>query len=718
MTKNTLFLLFFAVFATQLQAQTKLSGEVLDRAGLPIHGALVNFNSGQLHTVTDNSGKFTFALSDSLKNRSISVSFLGYKTKTMTINRGQEFVRVVLIENAISLNAVTVTASKHGHFSDYSAQTIQISSFDIVTNPSAMADIIGNMRALPGVQTNETDGRLIVQGGSPDESKYYINELIVANPYNLSATNSGVRSRFTSDLFEGIALQSGGFNAEFGQALSGIVNLNTKEQAKMDEKTDIQLSPIFAGMTQAGKGESYAFRANVMYNDMEFYNKLFPDAYDWKRPYRQLAADFFLNKEFSHKTKMTAQMNASSAGGEFMWCNVDSVPFINRMSESYFYAQVNVYHAMSQKFSLTAASNVVFNRLNATEVRYTGDKIETAGIWNHNKVNMQYSSGKLTNRTGAELIVNPYKRLYAVYGADYSAKIRNKLWSLYNDTKIFVGQNFTFSAGLRGEYSEYLNKLNFSPRLYAGYRLNGENTLSASVGKYYQLPDVEYLTMSRSLNFASATKGTLSYSYVNAKRGERLQFDAYYKSYNRLVTYAQGEFALENIAAAGKGYGYGADIFWKSNFRKMEYWLTYSFNNTQKRYAYFAQQVSPTYIAPHSFNVVLKYWIAPLKSLVGAAYNITASAPYYSEVAPYDKLGNTPLRNRLDVSWSFLPKQWIVVHLGCTNVLGTRNVYGYEYSQVTQGLRREITSPDKRFLLLGVFITLSHNKELNQLKDL
>lgn len=128
--------------------------------------------------------------------------------------------------------------------------------------------------------------------------------------------------------------------------------------------------------------------------------------------------------------------------------------------------------------------------------------------------------------------------------------------------------------------------------------------------------------------------------------------------------------------------------------------------------------MAPDYIAPQSLNVVLKYWINSLKSLVGVAYNIAAGVPHYSETAPYNKLGNTPLRNRLDVSWSYLPKQWIVIHVGCTNVLGMRNVYGYEYSQQTPGLRREITTPDKRFLFMGVFITLSCDKELNQLKDL
>jgi hypothetical protein len=93
--------------------------------------------------------------------------------------------------------------------------------------------------SIKNVQANDNDGRLIIQGGGTDESQIYINDLIVANPYTLASKNNGVRSRFNSDLFEGIVLQSGGFNAEFGQALSGIVNLNTKE------KEQYGVGPIF-----------------------------------------------------------------------------------------------------------------------------------------------------------------------------------------------------------------------------------------------------------------------------------------------------------------------------------------------------------------------------------------------------------------------------------------------------------------------------------------
>lgn len=710
-----LFILIISVPNVRMYSQSVIAGEIVDRNNMPVPVVQIDFNDGLEKILSDENGKFLFSYSDTLKKRKVRFQAFGYKIKTMQINKGQGKLKVVLVDSLYNLKTVTVTAPKYGRFSDYSAQTIQMSTFDIVTNPSAMADMIGNMRVLPGVQTNDNDGRLIIQGGSPDESQIYINDLIVMNPYTLSSKNSGTRSRFSSDLFEGVALQSGGFNAEFGQALSGIVNLNTKEKEYMEAKTDIAVSSVFTGVTHIEQKPSYAYRASLQYSNLEPYDKLFPSGYNWNKYYRQVEGDFFFTKTFSPKTKMTAQMNFSTSGGDYSYSNVDSIQFDNNMKETYFYAQVNLYHKINTKFTLSLGSNLVTDQFSGTEIQYKNDKIDNLNVWNHNKANIQYAFGKWTNRMGIEYIYNPFKETYTL-GPEYKTNINNDLMSLYNDTKLFLTNNLTLSLGLRGEYSGYLKQFNLAPRVYAGYRLNRKNIVSASIGEYFQLPSMNYLKLTNTIDFTSVTKGTLSYGYV--EKSSKFQLDAYYKKYKNAVTYSGGSFYPVDIRNAGKGNGWGANVFWKSNFKILEYWLTYSYDHTKKQYAYFPGKVAPSYVSPHSFNITLKYWAASLKSLLGVGYHVSSGVPYYGDSSPYEKLGTTPFHNRLDVSWSFLPKSWIIIHFGCQNVLGYKNIYGYEYSGIHPDLRKEIANPDKRFLFLGVFITFSHNKKLNQLKNL
>ena len=698
------------------QAQQQLSGEVVDKNNEPIPFVTIIFSNGISYTLSDNDGRFTLEYPDTVTRRSIRLQSIGYKSKTMMINKGQEFVRAVLIDSLHSLQQVVVSASKYGRFTDYSAQTIQMSTFDIVTNPSAMADIIGNMRVLPGVQTNDNDGRLIIQGGSAEESQIYINDLIVVNPYNMSSKNSGVRTRFSSDLFSGIALQSGGYNAEFGQALSGIVNLNTKEKREMESKTDLSVSSVYAALTHIEQKSSYAYRANVSYTNLGLYNKLTTGDYDWSKPYEQISADAFFIKEFSSKTKMILQAQWSRSAGEYTYYNVDTVRHDVTMKENYFYSQLNFYHTFNKRWSLSLAGNVVANDFSGTDQQ---NKIHTTNIWNHNKLNIQYKNDVFTNRTGVEFICNPFDETLSnplIFQGSFERAVKNNLWTLYNDTKISLSRNLSVSLGLRGEYSTYLKQFNFAPRAYIGYCLDKFNILSASVGEYFQLPTMDYLKLENEIDFTSATKGTLSYSYV--KVGSKFQVDTYYKKYKNIVTHTEDIYFPSDVQNSGSGYGWGVDVFWKNNFKRLEYWLNYSYNDTRKQYGYFSDEVVPTYVARHSFNITLKYWWNSLKSLISAGYNISSGAPYYSDAAPYNRLGETPFRNRLDVSWSFLPRQWIVIHAACQNVMGTENIYGYEYSKTQAGVRQAVTNPDKRFFFLGVFITFSRDKNLNQLKDL
>jgi hypothetical protein len=69
-----------------------------------------------------------------------------------------------------------------------------------------------------------------------------------------------------------------------------------------------------------------------------------------------------------------------------------------------------------------------------------------------------------------------------------------------------------------------------------------------------------------------------------------------------------------------------------------------------------------------------------------------------------------------------LPKNNLIIYASCTNLLGRDNIFGYQYSVVpdAEGVyaSRPIRQAAPRFLFLGVFITISKNKSINQLPNL
>ena len=101
-----IFLLFALVSQVCLSQQSKdIGGTIVDSAGNPIVGATIMDKLDTTNgVISDFDGQFVIAVSESTKE--LEVSYLGFKTKTVTING--DFVNITLEEDASELDGVTV----------------------------------------------------------------------------------------------------------------------------------------------------------------------------------------------------------------------------------------------------------------------------------------------------------------------------------------------------------------------------------------------------------------------------------------------------------------------------------------------------------------------------------------------------------------------------------------------------------------------------------
>jgi len=211
-------------------------------------------------------------------------------------------------------------------------------------------------------------------------------------------------------------------------------------------------------------------------------------------------------------------------------------------------------------------------------------------------------------------------------------------------------------------------------------------------------------------------------NYQRVEDNKTFRVEAYYKQYDQLVRYINNDpYAPNN---AGTGYARGLELFWRDNhsIRRLDYWVSYSFLDTERDYLNFPYAAAPSFASKHNFSVVGKYFIQSLKSQVGTTYSFTTGRPYNNPNEDAFNHSRTPAYHDLSLNWSYLPKSWMIVHLSCTNLLGRNNIFGYEYSDVrnSDGLYngRPIRQAAPRFLFLAVFITLSKDKSVNQLPSL
>jgi hypothetical protein len=161
-------------------------------------------------------------------------------------------------------------------------KSVVLRPLDIVTTPSAVGDIVGALQTLPGTSAVGNDGRLFVRGGDASEVGIYIDGLRVANAYGTTAGNVPTRTRFNPDLFKGTFFSTGGYSAEYGQALSSALALNTKDLSIRDQG-DLSLMSVGGGYSHTLANEEQSITLTGNYFDLSPYQGLVKQDFDFER---------------------------------------------------------------------------------------------------------------------------------------------------------------------------------------------------------------------------------------------------------------------------------------------------------------------------------------------------------------------------------------------------------------------------------------------------
>jgi hypothetical protein len=247
---KTLYSLFLFLLAFTGNAQQTISGTVLDEKSKPIVGANIFIDGTYDGGSSDENGNFKFTTT-AKDNQILVISFLTYETLKAPIDVATcQNKTFKLKESVNSLDAVIVTAGTFD--AGEKARVSVLKPLDIVTTAGAMGDIVSALQTLPGTQTVGEDGRLFVRGGEADETQTFVDGIRVAQPYGATTANVPTRGRFSPFLFSGMSFSTGGYSAEYGEALSSVLLLNTQDEAT-EEKTDISLMTVGLGLANTQK---------------------------------------------------------------------------------------------------------------------------------------------------------------------------------------------------------------------------------------------------------------------------------------------------------------------------------------------------------------------------------------------------------------------------------------------------------------------------------
>ena len=246
------YILSLLLIAFISNAQQTISGTVVDEKDKPVVGANVFLDGTYDGASTDEKGSFSFQ-SEASGDQTLVISFLAFETLKAPIDANNCKDRTFKLKESVNtLDAVVITA---GSFSAGEKGRVSVlKPLDIVTTAGSAGNIIAALQTLPGTQNVGEDGRLFVRGGEADETQTFVDGIRVAQPYGATTNNLPTRGRFSPFLFSGMSFSTGGYSAEYGEALSSVLLLNTQDEADQN-KTDISLMTVGLGLSNTQKME-------------------------------------------------------------------------------------------------------------------------------------------------------------------------------------------------------------------------------------------------------------------------------------------------------------------------------------------------------------------------------------------------------------------------------------------------------------------------------
>jgi vitamin B12 transporter len=718
-------LLFLLLSKFQLFSQIKISGYLLDAKKLPIPGGSVSIKNSYDGATSNNKGYFEFSTEDK-GDQIIVANFIGFDPIEKTVKIGTENIvlEFMLKEKLNELKAVTISAGSIE--AGDSKRTTVLKPLDIYTTAGSSGDVVGGLKTLPGAQqVGESEG-LFIRGGAGYETKQFIDGMLVYNPFYSSTPDVATRGRFQPALFKGTTFSSGGYSAQYGQALSSVITL---ESIDIPDRSTLGFSVSPIGVSVDGnkliKPEKLWVGGFFSYSNLAPYFNIIKQKFAPTKAPESYTGGAIFRFRPTPKTLVKYYGTLSTNVVGFERQNVDSANYKDEFSVN----NVNTYHILTfksllnSKWALNGGVNFNYNEdkinnnskatrsNNITSTNVSGQarlvasrRINTLSVW---RIGTEIINGNDNFAIDTFSYAKPAAR-------QFDKKIADNFVAAFSENEIYLSNNIVFRLGLRSEYSSFINKVNLAPRASLGIKVSEDGSLSFAYGEFFQKAERDQLFRNEKLDYTRSTHFVGTYQLLKEKRTFRIE--SFYKVYHNLVTQiplAQAPFIqYEN---KGKGYATGAELFFrdKQTFKGFDYWVSYSFLDTKRQFLNYTSVMQPTFATPHTFVLRTNKFFAKAKTSVSATYSYSSGRPFYN-LQPNFVSNNYELKEKgitqdlhtVNFSAAYLiqyKKMFGVIVFAVNNVLGNKQIYGYNFN--AKGDKFEITNQAPRFFFVSGFFS-------------
>ncbi len=702
-----------------IYAQTKISGKVTDQKKITIPGANIFVKDSYDGASTSPDGSFSFVANDT-GEVTLVTSFIGYETieKKIKLNGKEVTYNPVLKEAFNELKVVTISAGTI-EASDEKRTTV-LKPLDIVTTAGGLGDINGALKTLPGAQQVGESAELFVRGGTGAETKTIIDGMVVNNPFYSANPDIASRGRFSPFIFKGTVFSTGGYSAQYGQAMSSVLALETNDLPDRTSST-VALSTVGVGVghNHLWKEKQMSAGFDLNYTNLTPYFSLVKQAPDYTLSPQFSGGSLNFRKKTSPSgiIKFYGYFNLSNFG--FKTQSIDSTNGYKNLFElgnTNIYTNLTYKERLGEKWLLNIGASY---STNLDKINLSFDTIRSQSDLSQGRIVISRGIGKLSIiRFGGEYQYSfdgfNIKGVGHNYfsNSNYFFKSNTNVYDNYSaefiEADIFLSRSLVLRLGGRGEYSTLMNKYVVAPRSSVSYKLGESSTLSIAYGQFYQKPERTFLLSPQIPGYNKATHYIANIQRVDDYHTLRLE--VYYKQYDNLTLY-EADSTRSNL---GHGYAQGLDLFWrdKKTLKGVDYWVSYTYLDTKRLYLYYPKEVTPPFAATHTATLVFKKFFEKLNLSTGFTYSYASGRPYNDPNNTEFMANRTIDYNTLGLNCAYLrqiKKCFAVLAFAVTNVIGNDQVFGYRYSYDLQR-SQAITPPAKRFFFVGLFLSFGQDR--------
>ena len=208
------------------QNNGKLAGKIVDASNNePLIGVNIILKGTYYGAATDVNGNFSIG-NIVPGNYDIKISFIGYKTEEYTgfkIEAGKTVeLNVKMSPSTLTLDKDVVVVGSKPLLDVEETQSKKTISAEDIQNAVVenVSDVVAQQAGIV-----HSDNEIHIRGGRTYENAFLLNGVSVQDP--LAGTGFGLQ--LSANAIQEVDVITGGFNAEYGQATSGVVNVKTKE---------------------------------------------------------------------------------------------------------------------------------------------------------------------------------------------------------------------------------------------------------------------------------------------------------------------------------------------------------------------------------------------------------------------------------------------------------------------------------------------------------